>query len=140
MANPGAGVGVHADDYHQMGYIHGYHTWSMEYLPHETMTDYFNRIALEITDDVEYRWGIHRFQDRFAPHIPLHQNFQILRDLAPQQPTEKERLADISDYALPRPVAITHDQTAETPPSRQVLYYRLAVVTCFAAVIIYRLL
>lgn len=138
MADPETAHGFLMDEDDLMSYDSPYLDFG--HAGDENVEDYWNRITHDIAGDTEYRFGIHMWQHRFAPHIPLHPNFQMLQDLAPRQPSEQERLAEMLHYALPRPVAPVEDQTAEIPPSRQVLYFQLAVASCFAAVIIYRFL
>ena len=41
----------------------------------ESVNEYVNRIMQPIATDTEFHLGIHNWQHRFYPHVPMHENF-----------------------------------------------------------------
>ena len=98
----------------------------------ESVNEYVNRIMQPIATDTEFRLGIHNWQHRLYPHVPMHENFVGLHNLAlPSHTGSRDELERALRFLLPTP----NDEPDQEPPianqgsSGEGLY--IFTITCF---------
>ena len=96
------------------------------------MNEYVNRIMQPIATDTEFRLGIHNCQHRLFPHVPMHDNFMGLQNLALPSHTESR---DELERALSFLLSTSSSESDQEPPtanqgsSGEGMY--IFTITCF---------
>ena len=80
MANPDIDHGMWDDENGFLNYNSPFLEFDFD--EGESANEYVNRIMQPIATDTEFRLGIHTWQHRLYPHVPMHENFVGLQNLA----------------------------------------------------------
>ena len=79
----------------------------------ESVNEYVNRIMQPIATDTKFRLGIHNWQHRLYPHVPMHENFVGLQNFAlPSHTESRDELERALRFLLPTP----NDEPDQEPP------------------------